>query len=37
MQTKHTTKIIKGYKRHQKFIKETLVKYITPLLSVYIH
>ena len=37
MQTKHTIKTIREYKGHQRLTKKTLVKYITPSLSAYIH
>ena len=37
MQTKYIIKIIKKYKGHQRLTKEILVKYIAPLLSVYIY
>ena len=37
MQTKHIIRIIRGYKDCQRLTKEILVKYITPLLSVYIY
>ena len=37
MQTKYIIKTIKGYKGHQRLIKEMLVKYIALLLSVYIY
>jgi hypothetical protein len=32
----HTTKIIKEYKGRQRLTREILVKYIAPLLSVYV-
>ena len=37
MQTKYIIKIIKGYKGRQRLTKEIPVKYIAPLLSVYIY
>jgi hypothetical protein len=37
MQTKHIIKIMRGHKGRQRLAKEMLVKYIAPLLSVYIY
>ena len=37
MQTKYIIRIIKEYKGYWKLAKETLVKYIAPLLLVYIY